>query len=158
MSHVTVGPELANSRRFHHELGHNKFLRTLGRKSTVHCIPEYGVDWCHTCLWMGLPCNAVYIQPHGFLEPDYCPVWLLALKEEEDIIMVELSQSSHLTEDEFTVKIILFTPAACLPPEDVYHVSDGNQEVVKMAATARLEEPETGSPNSEKSWEVLGNG
>ena len=124
----------------------------------VDCIPEYSVDWRHTRLWMGLPCDAVYIQPHGFLEPDYCPVWLLALDEEEDIITIKLSQSSHLTEDEFTVKIISFTPAACLPPEYIYCVLDGNQDVVKMETAAKPEEPEAGSPDSEKSWEVLAQG
>ena len=124
----------------------------------VHCIPEYGVDWCHARLWTGLPHDAIYIQPHGFLKSDYCPVWLLALNEEEDIITVELSRSSHLTEDEFTTKIILFAPAMHLPPEYVYHVLDGNQDVAKMETAAMPEEPEAGSPDSEKSWEVLAGG
>ena len=82
----------------------------------VHCIPEYGVDSCHTRLWTGLPHDAVYIQPHGFLEPDYCPIWLLALDEEEDIIMIELSQSSHLTKDEFTTHCKDHSVCPCCAP------------------------------------------
>ena len=78
----------------------------------VHYIPDYSINWHHTHLWTGLLHNAIYIQPHGFLELDYYPVWLIALNEEEDIIMVQLKQSSHLTEDQFTMKIILFAPAA----------------------------------------------
>ena len=78
--------------------------------------------------------------------------------EEEDIITVKLSRSSHLTEDEFTAKIVPFAPAAHLPPEYVYHVLDGNQDVVKMETAAMPEEPEAGSPDSEKSWEVLAGG
>ena len=49
-------------------------------------------------------------------------------------------------------------PAACLPPEYVYHVLDGNQDVAKMETAAVPEEPEAGSPDSEKSWEVLAGG
>ena len=36
----------------------------------VHCIPEYSIDWRHARLWTGLPRDAIYIQPHGFLESD----------------------------------------------------------------------------------------
>jgi len=41
MSNVTVSHELANWRRFHRELGHNKKLRTLGRKSTDAIVGGY---------------------------------------------------------------------------------------------------------------------
>ena len=101
-------------------------------------------------LWEEIPYAELY--PNSLFPPH------ITLDEEEDIITIELSQSSHLTEDEFTVKIIPFAPAVCLPSEYVYHVLDGNQDVPKMETAARPEEPEAGSPNSEKSWGILGNG
>jgi hypothetical protein len=86
----------------------------------VHSIPGYNVDWEHACLCSNLPCDVIYIQPHGFCESNYCPVWLLAIDDEDDVSTVHITMRGSTSEDEFTGRILLLAPATRLPPAYVY--------------------------------------
>ena len=86
----------------------------------VHTIPDSIIDRRFARLWNNPPHNIVYVQPHGFLRPDYQPVCILAIDDYDDVLDVPQNMVRFLGPDYYAKSIIMSPPYDRLPCSDVY--------------------------------------
>src|SRR6266852_327205 len=95
----------------------------------VHAIPDCLGDWRFARLWNDPPHDIIYIQPHGFLQPDYQPVYILAADDFEDVQDVPQNMVRFLGPKYYARNIVTSPPCDCLPCPDVYPKRYGEEVV-----------------------------
>jgi hypothetical protein len=93
----------------------------------VHVIPGFSVNWDDAFPWLNPPHGVIFVQPHGFLEPNYEPIPLIAIDFDDDddydgnIIQVHLKNYQRPEAMQRYVNRIKPTAVVeRLLPEDIY--------------------------------------
>jgi hypothetical protein len=134
----------------------------------VHTIPSFSVKWDNTFPWLNPPYSVIFVQPHGFLEPNYKPIPLIAINFDNDddyngnIIQVHLKNYQQPKAMQRYINRIKPTAVVeRLLPEDTYlqwedkgkeagvlNTSNSKDDHMGHAASARVDTPEDASCGS----------